>query len=77
LDNIDTENLALYCDVCAKYKSLSENATTIEDIKALQAWGRLQTSLAEKLGFTPAARARLAKKDAEKPPKDPFANVFD
>lgn len=89
LDNLDAEMLAIYCDALAKYKVISqqiefgatdENGQPLpqEDlIKSAQAWARLAAGYAEKLGFTPAARARLAKKKADDLLKvNPFDEAF-
>jgi hypothetical protein len=42
-----------------------------EDIRACQAWARLLASLGDKLGLTPTARARLARKKALGTAPDP------
>ncbi len=47
-----------------------------DKIKLMQSYARLVAQYADKLGFTPAARARLAKKRSEEP-VDGFANEFD
>ena len=50
------------------------------DEKHLQAWSRIIKNYANDLGFTPAARARLAKKRADQKlaaKKDPFDDEFD
>lgn len=44
--------------------------------KAANAYSRQAAQLAEKLGLTPNARARLAKKKAESPAPDSFADEF-
>ncbi len=75
LDNLDTELLATYCMASAKIKEM-RNVDDIDGIKALQAWVRIQTQCADKLGFTPAARARLVKKKADKE-LDSFGKKFD
>ena len=77
LDNIDTEMLAVYCDANAKYKVLAKQTTLGEDdVKALQAYARLIKSYADALGLSPAARARLVKKKADKV-EDKFGKEFD
>lgn len=69
LDNLDENVLAIYCDAVVKYreasKKMGEATLTDDDIKAVQAWARLVAAYADKLGFTPAARARLVKKKAD------------
>lgn len=46
-------------------------------MKMLQGWSRIISSCADKLGFTPGARARLVKKRAAAAPKDKFGAAFD
>lgn len=77
LDNIDATLLAVYCDTYVKYRELSQppldeagniipnKALSTDGIKALQAYVRLLAQLTDKLGFSPAARARLVKKRAD------------
>jgi phage terminase small subunit len=77
LDNLDTHTLAVYCDAVAKYEALSQKELiTDDDVKLLQSWARLIAQYADKLGFTPAARARLAKKKADEI-QDNFGDEFD
>ena len=81
IDNLDAEMLAVYCDMIVKYGRLSEKIAKSEGIdqdneKLMQAYARLIAQYADKLGFTPAARARLAKKKAEEP-VDGFGDEFD
>lgn len=75
LDNLDVEMLAIYCDAVARYQQFSrgmvierEGGTQIgqdEVIKTAQAWARIVAAYADKLGLSPAARARLAKRKAD------------
>lgn len=81
IDNLDAEMLAVYCDVVVKYGHLSDSISKAESIdpdsvKLLQSYARLIAQYADKLGFTPAARARLAKKKADEP-TDGFGDEFD
>lgn len=87
LDCSDTEMLGIYCDAVSNYRKLSKGLVTILDeegqtiamedsIKAIQAWMRVIASYADKLGLTPAARARLAKKKADEV-IDEFGTEFD
>jgi P27 family predicted phage terminase small subunit len=80
LDNLDGEMLAIYCDAVVKYreasKKMGEATPTDDDIKAVQAWARLVAGYADKLGFTPASRARLVKKKADEI-IDRFGSEFD
>lgn len=77
LDVLDTELLAVYCDATVRYQECAQIVKkTSDDIKELQAWSRILKDYAEKLGFTPSARARLVKKIAEKG-KDTFGSSFD
>jgi phage terminase small subunit len=78
LDNLDGDALAIYCDAKIKYRKLSTRSRlTAEGTKSLQAWARIIIQYADKLGFTPAARARLVKKRADEKPKDTFGEKFD
>lgn len=86
LDNADVELLGIYCDAVAKYRAASQLLTHAhevgsladdEDLKAAQAWARLIAAYAEKLGLTPTARARLAKRKAEREPADPLEQLLD
>ena len=70
LDNADADLLALYSDAVVKY--IHE-----PDVRDKQAWSRIALSYAEKLGISPAARARLAKKAAEQAPADDLELLFD
>lgn len=77
LDVLDTELLAVYCDATVRYQDCAQiSKKTTDDIKELQAWSRILKEYAEKLGFTPSARARLVKKIADKG-KDNFGRKFD
>lgn len=87
LDISDTEMLAIYCDAVAKYRGLSKGLVQVVDeedqpvameehIKMIQAWARLIAAYAEKLGLTPAAKARLAKRKADEI-LDDFGSEFD
>lgn len=76
-DKLDTETLATYCDAVVQYRRHSvKKRRTVEDIKLQQAWARIIAQYADKLGFTPAARARLIKKRAEEK-LDQFGKKFD
>lgn len=81
IDNLDAEMLGVYCDVVVKYGKLSETVSKSgeiesDSVKLLQSYARLIAQYADKLGFTPAARARLAKRMADEPP-DGFGDEFD
>ncbi len=77
LDVLDTELLAMYCDAVVQYRDIAKaeidpvtkvkkpKILSQDDVKALQAWSRIVRDCAEKLGFTPSARARLVKKIAD------------
>lgn len=74
LDNVDAEMLAIYCDACAHYQTItklmrqvSEDGkpmATSDQVKEMQAWSRIVLAYAEKLGISPTARARLARRKA-------------
>lgn len=77
LDVLDTELLAVYCDATVRYQDCAQiRKKSPDDIKELQAWSRILKDYAEKLGFTPNARARLVKKISDKD-KDKFGSKFD
>ena len=92
LDRSDVGMLGMYCDIEAKYRKVSRLIdlgsylvgedgkpvmVTDEMVKQAQAWARLAASYAEKLGLTPQGKARLARKRAEEPPKDPLEELLD
>lgn len=77
LDNLDTHTLAVYCDAVIKYQDLSQKEIlSDDDVKLMQSWARIIAGYADKLGFTPAARARLVKKKADEI-LDEFGQEFD
>jgi P27 family predicted phage terminase small subunit len=89
LDNLNTEMLAVYCDAVTKYQESCKKLDRQYDedgeraafsrsdiIKEIQAWARIISAFADKLGFTPAARARLVKKKADEI-LDDFGSEFD
>ncbi|MHB0922596.1 MAG: phage terminase small subunit P27 family [Bellilinea sp.] len=86
LDNVDAEMLAIYCDAVARYSQTVTGMVEIqkdgnpivrdEEIKAAQSWARIVAAYADKLGLSPASRARLAKKRADED-RDPFGEAFD
>jgi phage terminase small subunit len=77
LDKLDTDTLAVYCDAVAQYrKQAIKKRRTVADISLQQAWARIIAQYADKLGLTPAARARLIKKAADKV-VDEFGKKFD
>lgn len=65
LDNLDADMLAIYCDAVARYQETGKSV-----------WARLVMSYADRLGLTPAARARLAQKRAVEI-VDEFGDEFD
>lgn len=78
LDNLDSQMLAVYCDALVQYRLVTvRSPKSTDDIKELQAWARIISSYADKLGFTPGARARLIKKHADEKKKDKFGSKFD
>ena len=82
LDDVDTDMLAVYCECMARRDMLNDlllNTPPVMDentLKAVQAQERLIHQYAEKLGLTPAGRARLAKKKAEERTIDPSLGMF-
>jgi P27 family predicted phage terminase small subunit len=86
LDSADVELLGIYCDAVSKYRAYSKvvgrmvGGTPVADkdeMAACQAWARLVAAYAEKLGLTPTARARLAKRKAEKEQLDDMEQLLD
>jgi P27 family predicted phage terminase small subunit len=87
LDNLDTELLAVYCDAVANYRAASKflkavdeegnPRATLDDVKSCQAWARIVFSSSDKLGLSPTARARLAKKKAEVQPPSELEQLLD
>lgn len=87
LDNADVEMLGIYCDAVAKYRAasqmlakLDENGLPLagkDETESCRSWARLIASYAEKMGLTPTARARLAKRKAEHEPTDPLEQLLD
>jgi len=85
LDNLDAELLAVYCDAVVHYRNASRalnlvddnglSTATVDQVKAAQAWARIVATYADRLGLSPGARARLAKKRAEKT-VDEFGETF-
>jgi phage terminase small subunit len=76
-DNLDTETLAVYCNAIVECRHVAlMKRHNAERVREHQAWVRIIAQYADKLGFTPAARARLAKKRAEEVP-DEFGKKFD
>lgn len=72
LDDLCSEVLGKYCMI----ESQIEKALDKLDIELFEKLSRLSLQYANKLGFTPEAMARLAKKKAEKE-VDPNADLFD
>jgi len=65
-DALDEELLAMYCDSVIIYREIADKKPrplSTKNAKDLQAWSRVIRDCAEKLGFTPRARARLKKKN--------------
>lgn len=90
LDNVDAEQLAIYCETVVKRNGASEilhkegmiinTAFGIKEhpcIKIEQSYSRLILQYAERLGLTPNGRARLAKKEANGKVKDKNGDLFD
>lgn len=80
LSNLDSDVLAVLCDNIASYMDLAKHngKTTIEEHKVKQTYTMRIIGAADKLGFTPASRARLIRKKAEEEPgKEKFGKDFD
>ena len=78
VDVLDESMIALYCESIVMYKALmAVKDKDIDTFKAIQAEKRLIAAYADKLGFTPASRARLIKKRSDEKPEDNFGSDFD
>jgi P27 family predicted phage terminase small subunit len=87
LDSADAEMLGIYSDAVAKYREASRRLSRVDgdgvllatedDRKDCQAWSRIVAGYAEKLGLTPTARARLAKRKAESAPPDELTQLLE
>ena len=77
LDVLDEESLVGYCEAYVEYQTFMKMPIkTLGTHKVMQSYLRIIAQYADKLGFTPAARARLIKKRAEKK-TDKFGEEFD
>lgn len=79
LDDVDAEMLGRYCCIAARLERLNADPEPPFDekvLKRVEAAERNMISYAEKLGLTPAGRARLAKKRAEERIIDPDAELY-
>jgi phage terminase small subunit len=78
LDALDSEILALYCDAVVLYRKISQKKRLkLDDHKLMQTYMLRIGGYAERLGFTPGARARLVKKRADGKEPDEFGKMFD
>jgi phage terminase small subunit len=79
LDTLDGDVLAVFCDNLASYSGLAKKngKTTLDEHKIKQTYSLRIIGAAERLGFTPASRARLIKKTASGIDEDQFGNEFD
>lgn len=79
LDPLDNDLFANWCDLVASYQSLAKKNghTTVEEHKLKQSYATRIQQGADKLGFSPASRARLIRKRAEGEGKDKFGKDFD
>ena len=82
LDGSDTNALALYSDILAKFQTMSKeiDASDYPDpdlIKLCQAWLPKIQGYEDRLGLNPSARARLARKKAAREPADKLAQLLD
>ena len=76
-DVLDRETLAVYCSAVIEYEKCAlRKRKSVDAIKEQQAWARIISTLGDKLGLNPSARARLIKKKAEKK-QDQFGDDFD
>lgn len=74
LDSLDANTLATYCKLeAAKQEAIEKN-----DIETFERLAKTQLPYAKSLGLTPEARARLAKRRADRKREgDPNAALFD
>ena len=91
LDNVDADALAIYCDAVARYRECtlkiredgyttwsSQGGQTVSPyVRAAQSYSRIVMQYADKLGLNANARARLAKKKADRGEVDPNADLFE
>ena len=79
LDNLDGDVLAVYCNNLVSYQTLAKNngTSTVDDHKLMQTYTLRIIGAAERLGFTPASRARLIRKRAQGQGDDQFKDNFD
>jgi P27 family predicted phage terminase small subunit len=78
LDALDSEILAAYCDAVVNYSNLTgKKRKTIDTYKLIQSYHRILNQTADRLGFTPGARARLIRKRADAGEADTFGEKFD
>ena len=80
LEAVDIDLLAQYADALARYQEAVRCLTPLSEtreVQACQAWSRIALTYAEKLGFSQNARARLARRKAEKEPLDPMEALLD
>ena len=79
LEAIDTDLLANYADAMARYQAGVQSLSPLsqpKDITTVQAWSRIALTLADKLGFSQTARARLARRRAEEEPLDDMERLL-
>jgi len=82
LDDLDAGPLGVYCSAMDHYQTIEKSIAngeqqTDDAMKLLQGWARIIATYADKLGFTPQARARLIKKRADENKPDKFGKQFD
>jgi phage terminase small subunit len=81
LDPADSNALATYSDLVAKYWKMSrrvddDEMSDLDFMKVSQAWLPKIRSYEDSLGLTPLSRAHLAKKKADTEPVDPFEEML-
>ena len=79
LEAIDTDLLANYADAMARYQEGVQSLSPLsqpKDITAVQDWSRIALTLADKLGFSQTARARLARRRAQDEPLDDMERLL-
>lgn len=80
LDELDTEMLAIYCKMLARrdrlQRMIDNDAPNDKTLTQLASLERNIAAYADRLGFTPQARARLAQKRAANAAETPEGDFF-
>jgi len=79
LDALDVDEFSNWCVIQAEFEKLAKmnGSKTQQDLNNMFRLKKLATEGAEKLGFTPASRARLIRKRATENPEEEPGRKFD